>query len=134
MVVCDLWVLMVLTLWKEEWSTVAMDYGVHCLMMALTAGMERWCVGDWDITNQVSHCEHTQQLLQNASFWFILSHTGVQIFHSSYYGQGTGPIVFANLGCDGTESILDDCTFGSSSFNDYHSEDIGLHCYERRKL
>ena len=55
------------------------------------------------------------------------------MFRSSYYGQGTGPIVFDGLSCDGTESKLEDCTFGSSPFNDHHGEDIGLHCYERRK-
>ena len=62
-----------------------------------------------------------------------ISHTGVHLFYSSYYGQGGGPIVFDALGCDGTESKLEDCSY-SSAYGDYHSEDIGLHCYERGGL
>ena len=63
-----------------------------------------------------------------------ISHTGVQLFHSSHYGEGTGPIVFDGLSCDGSESRLEECRFSSTPYYDSHSEDIGLHCYEQGRL
>ena len=131
---CVLLVPMVPTWWREEWSTVAMDYGVLCLMMALTPKMEKWYVGDWDISTQVRNCEHATQLYHIAWVIFYAIHTGVHVFWSSYYGQGIGPIVFDALRCDGTESKLEDCRFSTTSYYDSHSEDIGLHCYERGRL
>ena len=63
--------------------------------------------------------------------WHIrTTHTGVQLFESSHFGQGTGPIVFDGLKCDGSESKLEDCT-SRVSYLDHHNEDIGIHCYER---
>ena len=60
--------------------------------------------------------------------------TGVQLFRSSYYGQGTGPIVFADLNCDGSESKLEDCSFSSTTYNYSHYNYVGLHCYEKGRL
>lgn len=43
------------------------------------------------------------------------------------YGQGTGPIVFDNVGCRYTESRLIDCPRGTGH-NCAHSEDAGVIC------
>ena len=45
---------------------------------------------------------------------------------SSYFGQGTGPILRQYLRCTGTESRLVDCPTSSSSC--VHSEDAGVTC------
>ena len=42
--------------------------------------------------------------------------------------------MFDGLSCDGNESRLEECGFSSAPYNDYHSEDIGLHCYEQGGL
>ena len=59
---------------------------------------------------------------------------GVQVFTSSYFGQGTGPVLFTGLSCTGTEYSLTDCTQSSSSYNQYHSSDIGVHCLQKGKI
>ena len=64
-------------------------------------------------------------------FGIPISHAGVQVFYSSYYGQGTGPIVFTHLKCDGSESRLEDCSVTYVPYHYSHSYDVGLHCYER---
>ena len=79
--------------------------------------------------------KHVQQICKNvfSMHVYIISHPGVHLFNSSHYGEGKGPIVFRALKCDGTEWRLEDCSY-SSSYNEFHSEDIGLHCYERSEL
>ena len=79
-----------------------------------------------------THQNHVQHVCQGVLSAYM-SHIGVQLFDSSYYGRGTGPIVLSSLSCNGTESKLEDCSY-SSSYYDYHSKDIGLHCYERGGL
>lgn len=39
-----------------------------------------------------------------------------------------GPILFANLNCDGSESRLADCRISSSFFGVRHSNDAGVKC------
>ena len=63
--------------------------------------------------------------------YHALSHAGVHLFVSTYYGQGTGPIVFNYLDCDGSESRLEDCYFDMNAYYFSHSYDVGLHCYEQ---
>ena len=74
-------------------------------------------------------------LVSHVSLWSsLMPYTGVHLFSSTYYGQGTGPIVFDSLTCDGSESKLEDCGFSSTPYHDSHSEDIGLHCYEQGRM
>ena len=55
---------------------------------------------------------------------------GLTVYHSStQFGQGTGPILFTNIGCSGTESTLLECSrsvFGVTSCT--HSRDVGVKC------
>ena len=57
-------------------------------------------------------------------------HTGLTIYQSStQFGQGTGPILFTNIGCSGTESSLLECSesvFGVTSCT--HGRDVGVKC------
>ena len=47
---------------------------------------------------------------------------------NSYFGAGSGPVLFANLNCDGTESTLNDCSYSSYYFTISHS-DAGVRCF-----
>ena len=59
--------------------------------------------------------------------------TGVELFTGShtrsYFGVGTGPILYAYLNCDGTETALSDCSsYRSYPFGVSHSSDVGVRC------
>ena len=56
---------------------------------------------------------------------------GVQVFTSSYFGRGTGPVLFTGLSCTGTEYSLTDCTQSSSSYSSYHYSDVGVRCLQK---
>ena len=56
---------------------------------------------------------------------------GVQVFTSSYFGRGTGPVLFTGLSCAGTEYSLTDCTHSSSSYYYSHYYDIGVRCLQK---
>ncbi|XP_078616882.1 uncharacterized protein LOC144885088 isoform X1 [Branchiostoma floridae x Branchiostoma japonicum] len=48
---------------------------------------------------------------------------------TTYYGEGTGDIKMANLGCGGHESSLFDCSYdGPGSGSCTHGDDVGLVC------
>ena len=59
-----------------------------------------------------------------------LSATGAQAFRRAFFGEGTGPIFFDQLGCLGDEASLLDCsTFSSLGLHTCdHSEDAGIKC------
>lgn len=46
-----------------------------------------------------------------------------------YFGSGSGPINMDNVQCFGNETHLFNCSF-TTDHNCYHSEDIGLACYQ----
>ena len=50
------------------------------------------------------------------------------------YGQGTGPVLLSNVGCNGAETDLLECQ--KSYFLDYfctHERDVGLKCEGEKK-
>uniref|UniRef100_A0A1X7T781 SRCR domain-containing protein n=1 Tax=Amphimedon queenslandica TaxID=400682 RepID=A0A1X7T781_AMPQE len=47
------------------------------------------------------------------------------------YGQGSGPVVFRNLGCTGNEDRLEHCTYSTSPYYASHTTDVGVKCSER---
>ena len=59
----------------------------------------------------------------------MLVFIGVEVFRGGYFGTGTGPILYAYLSCDGTETALADCsTYGSFPFSASHFYDAGVRC------
>ena len=60
--------------------------------------------------------------------YYCIKFTGVEVFYNSYFGAGTGPIVFTYLNCGGTESSLYGCTYSSYYFGASHSRDAGVRC------
>ena len=63
---------------------------------------------------------------------FSLFYIGVLIFRN--YGQGSGPVVFVNLDCNGNELTLDDCTFSLNLYRYYthYFDDVAaVRCMEK---
>uniref|UniRef100_A0A1X7VTW1 Deleted in malignant brain tumors 1 protein-like n=1 Tax=Amphimedon queenslandica TaxID=400682 RepID=A0A1X7VTW1_AMPQE len=52
------------------------------------------------------------------------------IFWNAYFGQGSGPVLFHYLGCNGNEDRLEHCTY-STSFSVSHTTDVSVKCSER---
>ena len=50
------------------------------------------------------------------------------MFYNGYFGTGTGPVLYTNLNCDGTEATIDDCSSGSYYVWASHSNDAGVRC------
>ena len=85
--------------------------------------MGKLSAGGWVIRNHVNlrctlDCDN-----------FTLFYIGVLIFRN--YGQGSGPVVFVHLGCNGNELTLDDCSFSSYPYRYSHSTDVGVKCMEK---
>ena len=54
--------------------------------------------------------------------------SGVQVFSSNKFGSGTGPVLFSDLSCTGTEYSPVDCPQSSTSYSSSHYSDIGVRC------
>ena len=50
---------------------------------------------------------------------------------NAYYGAGTGPIYMDNVGCNGRESSLFDCSLDANAAEDNHNEDAGVFCWPK---
>ena len=129
LVTCNWLVIMVPTRQKEEWSTASMDFGEqfqHKGTSVQTTG--RWCAEGLGSKLQVRSHGKTWAAKLNHQTCFCL---GVQLFNSSYYGEGTGPIVYNGLNCDGSESKLEECDLSDVPYYTTHFYDVGIKCYEK---
>ena len=52
------------------------------------------------------------------------------IHRNAYFGQGSGPILFSDISCNGNELSLDHCGFSSTPYYSSHSTDVGVKCLE----
>lgn len=51
------------------------------------------------------------------------------VYSATHFGQGTGPIIYDDLVCNGNESDLSDCRHAALGHTDCsHSEDVGIKC------
>ena len=55
---------------------------------------------------------------------------GALIYRYAYFGQGSGPILFSDVSCNGNEFSLDHCGFSSNPYFSSHSSDVGVKCLE----
>ncbi|XP_072169982.1 neurotrypsin-like [Diadema setosum] len=61
--------------------------------------------------------------------------TNAEAFRGATYGEGSGPILLANVGCYGRESNLADCSHRGWYNNDCgHNEDAGVRCGKTTSL
>ena len=116
---------------KEEWRSAAMECGGLSGMEGGTVLMLLLLVGSLDCISHTLVCSHDKKLLEayfDTNFFFLFV-TGVDLLSTSYFGSGSGPILFSYLNCDGTESRLSDCsTSNSYYFGASHSSDAGVRC------
>ena len=81
---------------------------------------EEWgtvCDDEWDLTDGTVVC-------QQLGYPRALS-----VYHSAFYGEGTGPILMDNVQCRGDESRLDNCAFKGWAITDCtHNDDAGVAC------
>ena len=76
------------------------------------------CDDDWDITDANVVC---QQLGYERAMFAL---------RFAVFGEGSGPIYYDDVACNGTETHLADCPHLGIGFeNCNHSEDAGVVCY-----
>ena len=75
------------------------------------------CDDDWDINDATVVCRQLGYL--RATYARALA----------YFGEGSGPIHYENVACNGTETRLADCDHaGFGNVDCDHSEDAGVMC------
>lgn len=82
------------------------------------------------LTGQVSLSFFFLLLLTKADWFFNLNNREHPVvFRAAHFGQGTGPIIFDDLGCTGNETKLQNCRHAAFGHTDCsHSEDVGIRC------
>ena len=93
------------------------------------------CDNDWSteeaniVCNQLGFLSQGMYVKRYLSFVIaVLLYTGSIGRTGEYFGIGSGPIVMANVLCNGTESSLLDCSHTLESFICSHSKDAGVTC------
>ncbi len=59
-------------------------------------------------------------------FWY---YSVAQIFPSTTYGQGSGPVVATSIKCTGREQNISECDISSNLFAS-HFYDMGVKCFK----
>ena len=85
--------------------------------------MAKWFVENLDINNHVCYIKVNRFIHVYA--------IGALIYINAYFGQGSGPILFSDVSCNGNEFTLDQCGFNSTPYYSSHSTDVGVKCLER---
>lgn len=97
--------------------------GGHCVEMALIKVMPLWSVENWGWVTLVR-----DQYYAHASLFFLLEPTA---YTNSYFGAGTSPVLYSNLGCRGYETTVVDCTKSSyGSFSCSRGNIAGVVCQD----
>ena len=75
------------------------------------------CDDGWDITDANVVCKQLNY------------RRAASALGEAYFGAGSGPIIYDNVACTGTETSLADCTHNGVGIHDCsHSEDAGVQC------
>ena len=75
------------------------------------------CDDEWDMRDATVICRQLGYI------------KALSVFHSAYYGMGTGPIWMDNVKCVGNETRLQDCPFKGWNVTDCnHGNDAGVQC------
>ena len=79
------------------------------------------CDDDWDLKDALVVC-------RQLGFRYALN-----AYKNAHYGRGTGPILFDNVNCLGSESSLLSCRHsGVGNHNCHHSQDASVRCQNTR--
>lgn len=73
-----------------------------------------------------------QPVFNTLSPFFFLCADAIP-FGNAVFGQGSGPILFENVSCSGSELSLSDCPSSQTS-TCVHDEDAGVSCSRNGKL
>ena len=72
-------------------------------------------------------CTNIKHAIQLKCIWFIAGVEALRV-GDGYFESGTGPILFAYVNCDGTESKLADCSYSYYDYGASHTGDAGVRC------
>ena len=111
---------------KEEWRSVAMKCGEPSGMEGGTATMLLLFADNLDSIRPTQ--VYSGRSVAIYSMYCYLN-AGIEVYCNSYFGAGTGPILFAYLNCGRSESSLYGCSrYSSYNFGASHSRDAGVRC------
>ena len=110
---------------KAEWRSVLTICGVLCVITPGGVLMPLWCVDNWDILMKVS--KHAFKCLKK-HLQICLMYLDAVAFSNAHFGTGAGPIHLDNIGCNGSEMNLIDCSRSSFVSCNNHYEDAGVRC------
>ena len=106
-----------------------MEYGGLSMLLSGTVLMLLLLASNLDYTNPTQVCLIIVQCIFIVKLLYnLIKLIGVEVFYNNYFGAGIGPILFAYLNCDGTESRLADCRTSSSFYFSSHPNDAGVRC------
>ena len=117
---------MVLTELKGVYSTAVIMFGELLAALDLIQEMVKLFVEKLVTSTLVSLLGFGFSLCAN-----LHSLLGAQIFSSSSFGQGTGPVLLAGLSCTGTEYSPADCPQSSPSYSSSYDGHIGVRCLQK---
>ena len=83
------------------------------------------------VCRKLGYQQPRMKLIIHAVYYYKLI-LGALLFHSSHFGQGSGPVLFTYLNCIGNEHKLEDCPSLYPHLYSYsHSYDVGVKCLEK---
>ena len=101
-----------------------MEFGEQYVMMIGTHKMLWWFADSLAIRSKVCiHCTSEVHIMDRVCGLI----SGAEAIQQAFFGQGTGRIIFDDVGCTGSESTLASCPL-SRTHNCAHSEDAGVRC------
>ena len=114
------------TLGKAELRSTYRELGALLMMIHGQQKMHKLFVDS--LATQLKVCLHCSSVCCVIIILFFSSLLGATAYDSAHFGSGTGPIHINGVSCSGSESRLLDCSYGTNTTGDSHSEDAGVQC------